>query len=105
MRSTKTKVNLLSLFIFFLIVFKPKQYSDVPDIYTAIISLLLVEFFFFFFLGFEILAFPCNQFAGQEPGSNEEIKEVACTLFKAEFPIFDKVMVAFFYFFFPVECI
>lgn len=41
--------------------------------------------------GFEILAFPCNQFAGQEPGSNEEIQEVACTMFKAEFPIFDKV--------------
>ncbi|XP_010912120.3 probable glutathione peroxidase 2 [Elaeis guineensis] len=43
--------------------------------------------------GFEILAFPCNQFAGQEPGSNEEIKEVACTMFKAEFPIFDKIEV------------
>uniref|UniRef100_A0A2P2KM46 Glutathione peroxidase n=1 Tax=Rhizophora mucronata TaxID=61149 RepID=A0A2P2KM46_RHIMU len=43
--------------------------------------------------GFEILAFPCNQFAGQEPGSNEEIQEVACTLFKAEFPIFDKIEV------------
>ncbi|XP_057956940.1 probable glutathione peroxidase 2 isoform X2 [Malania oleifera] len=43
--------------------------------------------------GFEILAFPCNQFAGQEPGSNEEIQEVACTMFKAEFPIFDKVEV------------
>ncbi|KAJ6959224.1 hypothetical protein NC653_037514 [Populus alba x Populus x berolinensis] len=25
--------------------------------------------------GFEILAFPCNQFAGQEPGSNEEIQD------------------------------
>lgn len=43
--------------------------------------------------GFEILAFPCNQFAGQEPGSNEEIQETACTIFKAEFPIFDKVEV------------
>ncbi|KAK9130329.1 hypothetical protein Sjap_010816 [Stephania japonica] len=41
--------------------------------------------------GFEILAFPCNQFGGQEPGSNPEIKNFACTLFKAEFPIFDKV--------------
>ncbi|CAM8952751.1 unnamed protein product [Rhodiola kirilowii] len=41
--------------------------------------------------GFEILAFPCNQFGGQEPGSNTEIKEFACTRFKAEFPIFDKV--------------
>ncbi|XP_058094090.1 probable glutathione peroxidase 2 [Magnolia sinica] len=43
--------------------------------------------------GFEILAFPCNQFLSQEPGSNEEIQETACTMFKAEFPIFDKVEV------------
>ncbi|KAK9997168.1 hypothetical protein SO802_021854 [Lithocarpus litseifolius] len=43
--------------------------------------------------GFEILAFPCNQFLGQEPGNNEAIQEVACTMFKAEFPIFDKVEV------------
>ncbi|CAM8994688.1 unnamed protein product [Rhodiola kirilowii] len=43
--------------------------------------------------GLEILAFPCNQFGGQEPGSNEDIQEVACTRFKAEFPIFDKVEV------------
>ncbi|CAI9771692.1 unnamed protein product [Fraxinus pennsylvanica] len=41
--------------------------------------------------GLEILAFPCNQFGGQEPGSNPEIKQFACTRFKAEFPIFDKV--------------
>lgn len=41
--------------------------------------------------GFEILAFPCNQFGGQEPGSNPEIKQFACTRFKAEFPIFNKV--------------
>ncbi|CAA2965753.1 probable glutathione peroxidase 2 [Olea europaea subsp. europaea] len=43
--------------------------------------------------GFEILAFPCNQFAWQEPGTNEEIQETACTRFKAEFPIFDKIEV------------
>lgn len=43
--------------------------------------------------GLEILAFPCNQFANQEPGSNEEIVEFACTRFKAEYPIFDKVEV------------
>ncbi|GAB2296862.1 Probable phospholipid hydroperoxide glutathione peroxidase [Dionaea muscipula] len=41
--------------------------------------------------GFEILAFPCNQFGGQEPGTNDQIAEFACTRFKAEFPIFDKV--------------
>ncbi|CAN4077740.1 unnamed protein product [Withania somnifera] len=41
--------------------------------------------------GLEILAFPCNQFAGQEPGSIEEIEQMVCTRFKAEYPIFDKV--------------
>ncbi|KMZ63257.1 Glutathione Peroxidase [Zostera marina] len=40
---------------------------------------------------FEILAFPCNQFGGQEPGDNEQIVEFACTRFKAEYPIFDKI--------------
>ncbi|CAM8909548.1 unnamed protein product [Rhodiola kirilowii] len=41
--------------------------------------------------GLEILAFPCNQFGGQEPGTNDQIVEFACTRFKAEYPIFDKV--------------
>ncbi|CAI0414428.1 unnamed protein product [Linum tenue] len=43
--------------------------------------------------GLEILAFPCNQFGSQEPGNNEQIVEFACTRFKAEYPIFDKVEV------------
>jgi hypothetical protein len=43
-----------------------------------------------------ILAFPCNQFGGQEPGTNEEIVQFACTRFKAEYPIFDKVTSLFF---------
>ncbi|CAI8619418.1 unnamed protein product [Vicia faba] len=41
--------------------------------------------------GLEILAFPCNQFGAQEPGSVEEIQDFVCTRFKAEFPVFDKV--------------
>lgn len=41
-------------------------------------------------LGLEILAFPCNQSAGQELGSNEQIVEFVCTRFKAEYPIFGK---------------
>lgn len=41
--------------------------------------------------GFEILAFPCNQFLSQEPGTNEQIKDFACTKYKTEFPIFGKV--------------
>ncbi|XP_057800122.1 probable phospholipid hydroperoxide glutathione peroxidase [Salvia miltiorrhiza] len=43
--------------------------------------------------GLEILAFPCNQFGSQEPGTNEEIQEFVCTRFKAEYPVFDKVEV------------
>ncbi|KAA8550895.1 hypothetical protein F0562_002579 [Nyssa sinensis] len=43
--------------------------------------------------GFEILAFPCNQFLRQEPGSSQEAQEFACTRFKAEYPIFQKVRV------------
>ncbi|XP_042467278.1 probable phospholipid hydroperoxide glutathione peroxidase [Zingiber officinale] len=43
-------------------------------------------------IGLEILAFPCNQFAGQEPGS-KEIVEFACTCFKAEYPIFERLVV------------
>lgn len=54
--------------------------------------ILVHDILFNFVAGFEILAFPCNQFGGQEPGNNEEIQEVACTRFKAEFPIFDKVI-------------
>ncbi|XP_074333913.1 putative phospholipid hydroperoxide glutathione peroxidase [Apium graveolens] len=42
-------------------------------------------------IGLEILAFPCNQFNGQEPGSNEEIENFVCTRFKAEYPILSKV--------------
>ncbi|XP_010938757.1 probable glutathione peroxidase 5 [Elaeis guineensis] len=42
---------------------------------------------------FEILAFPCNQFLRQEPGTNQEIKSFACTRYKAEYPIFQKVRV------------
>lgn len=43
--------------------------------------------------GFEILAFPCNQFLKQEPGTSQDAQEFACTRFKAEYPIFDKIRV------------
>ncbi|KAK6158181.1 hypothetical protein DH2020_005495 [Rehmannia glutinosa] len=43
--------------------------------------------------GLEILAFPCNQFGSQEPGTIEEIQNFVCTRFKAEYPVFDKVEV------------
>ncbi|KAK3016239.1 hypothetical protein RJ639_006478, partial [Escallonia herrerae] len=40
---------------------------------------------------FEILAFPCNQFLKQEPGTDQEAHEFACTRYKAEYPIFKKI--------------
>ncbi len=43
--------------------------------------------------GFEILAFPCNDFGGQEPGTNEEIKEFCSATYNVSFPLFDKVKV------------
>lgn len=44
-------------------------------------------------LGFEILAFPCNDFGGQEPGTNEEIKAFCSSKFNVTFKLFDKIKV------------
>ena len=41
--------------------------------------------------GFEVLAFPCNQFGGQEPGTAEEIASFCRTTFDVSFPVFAKV--------------
>lgn len=43
--------------------------------------------------GFAVLGFPCNQFGGQEPGSNEEIKQFCSSKFNVTFPLFDKIEV------------
>jgi glutathione peroxidase len=43
--------------------------------------------------GFEILAFPCNQFGHQEPGADDEIKEFCETNYGVEFPLFAKIEV------------
>lgn len=43
--------------------------------------------------GFEILGFPCNQFGGQEPGTNSEIKEFCSTNYGVTFPLFNKIEV------------
>lgn len=40
--------------------------------------------------GFVVLAFPSNDFGGQEPGSNEEIKKFCELRFKTTFPVFAK---------------
>ena len=41
--------------------------------------------------GCEILDFPCNQFANQAPGSEEEIHEFCTLKFGTEFPQFSKI--------------
>ena len=43
--------------------------------------------------GFEILAFPCNQFGSQEKGTNDEIKEFCSTEYNVSFSLFDKIEV------------
>ena len=41
--------------------------------------------------GFTILGFPCNQFFGQEPGSEEQIQEFCSLNYGVSFPLFSKV--------------
>jgi len=43
--------------------------------------------------GFEVLGFPCNQFMGQEPGSEEEIRSFCTTNYGVTFPLFSKIEV------------
>jgi glutathione peroxidase len=43
--------------------------------------------------GFTVLGFPCNQFAGQEPGSPEEIATFCSTTYGVTFPIMEKIEV------------
>lgn len=43
--------------------------------------------------GFVVLGFPCNQFGGQEPGTNEEIKQFCASKYDVTFPLFDKIEV------------
>src|SRR6202012_1681483 len=43
--------------------------------------------------GLEVLGFPCNQFKGQEPGTDEEIQEFCKTTYDVTFPVFAKLEV------------
>jgi glutathione peroxidase len=43
--------------------------------------------------GFEILGFPCNQFAGQEKGTNEEIQQFCKMNYGVTFQVFSKINV------------
>lgn len=57
-----------------------KQYAGLQELYETYKD-----------KGFEILAFPCNQFGNQEPGSNEEIKNFCSSKYKVTFRLFDKI--------------
>ena len=57
-----------------------KQYSGLQTLYEKYQN-----------SGFVIIGIPSNQFGGQEPGSNEEIKNFCETNFNITFPITDKV--------------
>ncbi|MCB1023869.1 MAG: redoxin domain-containing protein [Acidobacteria bacterium] len=43
--------------------------------------------------GFDVLGFPANNFMGQEPGTEEEIKNFCDTNYSVEFPLFSKISV------------
>ena len=57
-----------------------KQYSGLQELYEKYKE-----------KNFIILGVPSNQFGGQEPGSNEEIKDFCETNFNITFPITDKI--------------
>ncbi|WP_246392373.1 glutathione peroxidase [Microbacter margulisiae] len=43
--------------------------------------------------GLVILGFPCNQFANQEPGTSEQIKQFCTMKYDVTFPMFEKIEV------------
>ena len=57
-----------------------KQYDELEELYNKYNE-----------KGFVILDFPCNQFANQAPGSDEEIHEFCTVKFGIKFPIFSKI--------------
>ncbi len=57
------------------------QYEDLQKLYDTYKDKLIV------------LGFPANNFGGQEPGSNEEIKQFCSTKFNVSFPMFEKISV------------
>lgn len=58
------------------------QYEGLQNIYTKYKE-----------KGFVILGFPANNFGGQEPGTNEEIKDFCTLKYKVSFPMFAKISV------------
>ena len=41
--------------------------------------------------GLEVLGFPCNQFAGQEPGTDKEVQDFCTLTYGVKFPLFSKI--------------
>jgi glutathione peroxidase len=58
------------------------QYTELEEIYETYRD-----------RGFAVLGFPANEFAGQEPGSNDEIQQFCQTKFGVKFPMFEKIVV------------
>lgn len=56
------------------------QYSELQDMYENLKD-----------KGFEILDFPCNQFANQTPGTDEEVHDFCTGRFGITFPQFSKI--------------
>jgi len=44
--------------------------------------------------GFSVLAFPCNDFGAQEPGTVEEVQQFCSTTYGVNFPIYAKVAIS-----------
>jgi glutathione peroxidase len=61
---------------------KTPQYAGLQALYTNLRG-----------KGFEILAFPCDQFGHQEPGTNEEIQQFCQLNYGVTFPVFGKLEV------------
>lgn len=59
-----------------------KQYKDLEELHRKYHS-----------DGLEILAFPCNQFGSQEPGSATEIREFCQVNYAVDFQLFNKINV------------
>ena len=59
-----------------------KQYDALEKLYSR-----------FKYSGLVVLGFPANDFAGQEPGSNEDIQTFCKATFGVDFPMFSKIAV------------
>ena len=58
------------------------QYAELEEIYEK-----------YHDRGLVVLGFPANEFAGQEPGSNQEIQQFCQTKFGVKFPMYEKIVV------------